>query len=99
MITDSYVAFVLAAMALAFVPGPTITVIIANSLKYGTRAGLMNVLGTQMGVVIWLGIAALGLGAAIQLMGAWFILLRYVGAAYLIWLAYKLFMSDRKSVV
>jgi homoserine/homoserine lactone efflux protein len=93
MTTDSYFAFILAALALALVPGPTVTVIIANSLKYGSRAGLMNVLGTQVGVVIWMGIAALGLGAAIQVMGVWFVLLRYAGAAYLIWLAYKLFMS------
>ena len=93
MTTDSYFAFVLAALALALVPGPSVTVIIANSLKHGTRAGLMNALGTQAGVIIWLGIAALGLGAAIQLMGAWFVLLRYAGAAYLIWLAFKLFQS------
>ena len=93
MTPDSYFAFVLAALALALVPGPTVTVIIANSLKHGTRAGLLNVLGTQAGVAIWLGIAALGLGAAIQLMGVWFVLLRYVGAAYLVWLAIKLFRS------
>ncbi len=94
MTTDSYFAFVLAALALTLVPGPTVTVVIANSLKHGTRAGLMNVLGTQVGLVIWLGIAALGLGAAIQVMGVWFVLLRYAGAAYLMWLAYKLFMSN-----
>ena len=93
MTTGSYFAFVLAALALALVPGPTVTVIIANSLRYGTRAGLMNVLGTQVGVVIWLGIAAIGLEAAIQVMGGWFVLLRYSGAAYLVWLAFKLFMS------
>ena len=90
---SSYYAFVIAATALAIVPGPTVTVIIANSLKHGTRAGLMNVLGTQIGVVIWLAIAALGLGAAIRLMGVWFDLLRYVGAAYLLWLGIKLFLS------
>jgi homoserine/homoserine lactone efflux protein len=89
----SYFAFIIAATALAIVPGPTVTVIIANSLKYGTRAGLMNVLGTQVGVLIWLGIAALGLGAAIRYMGVWFDLLRYVGAAYLVWLGVKLFRS------
>lgn len=94
MTTDSYFAFILAALALALVPGPTVTVIIANSLKHGSRAGLLNVLGTQAGVVIWLAIAALGLGAAIQMMGVWFVLLRYAGAAYLVWLAYKLFMSN-----
>ncbi len=89
----SFLAFLLPATALAIVPGPTVTVIIANSLKYGKRAGLLNVLGTQVGVVIWLAIAALGLGAAIQLMGVWFDLVRYAGAAYLIWLGFKLFTS------
>ena len=93
MTTDSLIAFLLAATALALVPGPTVTVIIANSLKHGTRAGLMNVLGTQAGVVIWLAIAALGLGAAIKVMGVWFDVLRYVGAAYLVWMGIKLFMS------
>jgi len=90
---DSYLAFCAAATALALVPGPTITVIVANSLRYGHRAGLMNVIGTQAGFVIWLAIAALGLGAAIQVMGLWFDVLRYAGAAYLIWLAVKLFRS------
>jgi homoserine/homoserine lactone efflux protein len=93
MSTDSFIAFVFAATALALVPGPTVTVIIANSLKHGTRAGLGNVLGTQAGVVIWLAIAALGLGAAIKVMGVWFDVLRYAGAAYLVWLGIKLFMS------
>jgi homoserine/homoserine lactone efflux protein len=93
MTLETYVAFCLAAAALAFVPGPTVTVIIANSLRHGTSAGLMNVLGTQAGFLIWLGIAALGLGAAIEVMGAWFDVLRYAGAAYLVWLAIRLFRS------
>ena len=93
MTLASYLAFIVAAIALAIVPGPTVTVIIANSLKHGTRAGLLNVLGTQIGVVIWLVIAALGLGAAIQVMGVWFDLLRYAGAIYLVWLGIKLFRS------
>lgn len=93
MTLESFIAFCLAAAALAFVPGPTVTVIIANSLRYGARAGLMNVAGTQVGFLIWLAIAALGLGAAIQVMGIWFDVLRYAGAAYLVWLAIKLFRS------
>ena len=94
MTLETYVAFCLAAAALAFVPGPTVTVIIANSLRHGTSAGLMNVLGTQAGFLIWLAIAALGLGAAIEVMGVWFDVLRYAGAAYLVWLAIKLFRSN-----
>lgn len=94
MTLESYIAFCLAAAALAFVPGPTVTVIIANSLRHGARAGMMNVAGTQAGFVIWLVIAALGLGAAIQVMGLWFDVLRWAGAAYLVWLAIKLFRSN-----
>ena len=93
MTLQSYLAFCLAALALAVVPGPTVTVIIANSLKHGTRAGLLNVAGTQIGVALWLAIAVLGLGAAIQVMGVWFDVLRFTGAAYLVWLGIKLIRS------
>ena len=91
---SSLYAFVLAATALAVIPGPTVTVIIANSLKHGARAGLLNVLGTQVGLGIWLVIAALGLGAALQVMGTWFFVLRLAGAAYLVWMGIKLFRSQ-----
>ena len=94
MTFDSYLAFCAASVGLAVVPGPTVTVIIANALRFGPRAGLMNVLGTQAGVAIWLAIAALGLNALIAVMGVWFDALRYVGAAYLIWLGVRLLMSN-----
>jgi homoserine/homoserine lactone efflux protein len=94
MTWETYLAFCAASLALAVVPGPTVTVILANSLRYGTRAGMMNVLGTQAGVAIWLMIAAVGLTAAIAVMGVWFDLLRFVGAAYLVWLGIRLWRSN-----
>ncbi len=94
MTLEGWLTFCLASLALAVVPGPTVTVIIANSLRYGARAGLMNVAGTQAGVAVWLGIAALGLNALLALMGVWFDVLRYAGAAYLIWLGIKLLRSN-----
>lgn len=90
----SYLAFCVAAFALAVVPGPTVTVIIANALRYGARAGLLNVTGTVSAGLVWVGVAAFGLTAAIQVMGVWFDLLRYAGAAYLVWLGWKLLRSD-----
>lgn len=93
MTLETWLTFCAAATALAIVPGPTVTVIIANSLRYGPRAGLLNVAGTQVGVAIWLAVAVLGLGAAIEVMGVWFDALRYAGAAYLIWLGIKLLRS------
>ena len=91
---ESYLTFLVACIALAIVPGPTVTVIIANSLRYGVKAGLGNMLGTQAGFIIWLAIAALGLGAAISVMGIYFEVLRYVGAAYLIWIGIKMLRSN-----
>lgn len=94
MTVEAYFTYCLAAAALAIVPGPTVTVIIANSLRYGLRAGFLNVAGTVSAGLIWVAVAALGLTAAIKLMGVWFDLLRYAGALYLMWLGYKLLRSD-----
>lgn len=91
---DAYLAFCAALAALAAVPGPRVTVIVANALRHGARAGLLNVLGTQVGVAAWLGIAVLGLQSVIDAIGARFDLLRYAGAAYVIWLGVKLLRAN-----
>ena len=93
MTLEAYIAFCLAAIAIVIVPGPTVTVVIANSLKYGQRAGLLNVAGTQAGLVVWMAVAILGLASAISFMGVWFDVIRIAGAAYLIWLGIKLVRS------
>jgi threonine/homoserine/homoserine lactone efflux protein len=93
MTLDAYIAYTLACILIVIVPGPTVTIIIANSLRYGARAGILNVAGTQAGLLVWLAIAVLGLGAAIKFMGFWFDVLRWAGAAYLVWLGIKLIRS------
>ncbi|QIG51445.1 LysE family translocator [Nordella sp. HKS 07] len=93
MTIEAYVAFCIAAIAIVIVPGPTVTIVIANSLKHGARAGLLNVAGTQAGLVVWMAIAIAGLASAITYMGVWFDVLRLAGAAYLIWLGIKLLRS------
>lgn len=86
--------FALASFLIVIVPGPTVTVIIANSLRDGHRAGLMNVAGTQAGLVIMLFIVALGLETVISVMAHAFYWLKLAGAAYLVWLGIKLLRSD-----
>ena len=93
MTLEAYIAFCLAAIAIVIVPGPTVTIVIANSLKYGSRAGMLNVAGTQAGLVVWMAVAILGLASAITLMGVWFDVVRIAGALYLIWLGIKLLRS------
>jgi threonine/homoserine/homoserine lactone efflux protein len=93
MTLEAYIAFCLAAFAIIIVPGPTVTIIIANSLKYGPRAGLANVAGTQAGLVVWMAIAIMGLASAITFLGVWFDIIRIAGAIYLVWLGIKLIRS------
>ena len=90
MSLQAYFAFVAACIALALLPGPIVTMVIANGLRYGTRAALTNVLGAQVGLAIVIGIVAVGLTSLMATMGYWFDWVRFAGAAYLIWLGIKL---------
>ena len=83
-----------ACFLLAIVPGPTVTVIVANSLSRGTSAGLAIVAGTQAGFLVMTLVVALGMQALVAFMGAAFDWIKLIGAAYLIWLGYKMLRSD-----
>ena len=93
MSTEIYFAYLLATIVIVIVPGPTVTLIVANSLTHGTRAGLLNVAGTQAGLAVCIAIVAVGLASLVQSIGWWFDWLRIVGAAYLIWIGWKLIRS------
>ena len=85
-----YLAFVAACIALALLPGPIVTLVIANGLRHGTRAALINIAGVQVGLAIVIGIVAVGLTSLMATMGYWFDWVRFAGAAYLVWLGIKL---------
>ncbi len=93
MSLELYLAYVLTCAVIALIPGPTVTVIVANSLRYGARAGLLNVAGTQLGLGLMMLILVVGLSSVIAAMGWLFEWLRWAGAAYLVWLGYKLLRS------
>jgi homoserine/homoserine lactone efflux protein len=90
---DAYLAYVVTCFLIAVVPGPTVTVIVANSLAHGTRAGLLNVAGTQAGLAVMMGVLIVGLSSVIAAMGELFDWLRIAGAIYLAWLGWKLIRS------
>jgi homoserine/homoserine lactone efflux protein len=93
MSLELYAAYLVACLIVVLVPGPTVTLILANSIRHGTRAGLANVLGTQVGLAVMIGVVGLGLASLIEAMGHWFDWLRLAGAAYLIWLGWKMIRS------
>src|SRR3954463_745836 len=85
-----YLAYFVACILITIIPGPTVTLIIANSLTHGTRAGLLNVAGTQLGLAIMLGVLLIGLSSIIATMGWWFDWVRIAGAVYLVWIGWEL---------
>ncbi len=96
MSVEVYLAYLATCLLITIVPGPTVSLIVANSLQHGTRAGLLNVLGTQLGLAAMLGILLVGLSSIIATMGWWFDWLRLAGAAYLVWIGWKLLRSSGK---
>ena len=94
MSLEVYAAYLVACIVIVLVPGPTVTLIIASSMRYGTRAGLLNVAGTQAGVAVMIAIIGIGLASAIEAMGHWFEWLRLIGAAYLIWMGFQMIRSS-----
>jgi threonine/homoserine/homoserine lactone efflux protein len=85
-----YLAYVLACAVITLIPGPTVTVIVGNSLAHGTRAGLLNVAGTQLGLALMMGVLVVGLSSVIAAMGWLFDWVRLAGALYLAWIGWKL---------
>ncbi len=94
MSIEIWITYVLACMVIIIVPGPTVTIIIANSVRHGTRAGLANIAGTQLGVGLALLLLIVGLSSIMEVISEWFYILKLIGAGYLIWLGIKLWHSD-----
>ncbi len=94
MSVELYLAYLAACIVVVIVPGPTVTLVVANSLTHGTRAGLVNVAGTQAGLALMIAIVVVGLASIIATMSWWFDWVRMAGAAYLIWLGWKLIRSN-----
>jgi len=81
--------FIAAVTLLMLIPGPNVALIVAGSVSHGVRAGLMTVLGTVAAQALSLVLVTAGLTALLQEVSAWFGWLRWVGAAYLIWLGIR----------
>lgn len=74
-------------------PGPGVAAVIARSLAKGTRGAPAFIAGFLVGDLIWFTIAATGLAALAQTAQTLFVVVKYAGAAYLLYLAYKLWTA------
>ncbi len=83
---ELFAAFLLITLVLVITPGPIVTLVIATGASQGTRAALTTVAGTTLGNAILLAAIAFGLSWVLNNAATLFEALRWVGAAYLIWL-------------
>lgn len=84
------ITYVLACLLFSIVPGPSVTVVLANSLTRGTKAGMLTILGTEIAMGSMVLIVALGLEVVMQAVGQAFFWIKLAGAAYLIWIGWQM---------
>jgi len=84
-----FVAFALAVTVLAITPGPDMTLFLSKTLAHGRKAGITTMLGATAGLVFHTMFAAFGLTALLAASATGFMVLKVVGAIYLLWLAFS----------
>lgn len=82
-------AFLLASLVLTLTPGPDMALFLGQAVRSGRAAGMASMLGAMTGVVVHTLLAALGISALLAASPTAFLLLKLVGALYLLWLAYE----------
>jgi threonine/homoserine/homoserine lactone efflux protein len=82
---ETWISLVLATLAFAFMPGPAILYISAQTVAYGHLAGLMAALGIHLGCYAHIAAATIGLNALLHHAPALYSLVRMAGALYMLW--------------
>ena len=86
----SFAAFLIAAVVLAVTPGPGIAYVVARTVAGGRAEGLASCLGTGIGGLLHVGAAALGLSLLVAQSALAFNVVKWLGAAYLVYLGLRL---------
>jgi threonine/homoserine/homoserine lactone efflux protein len=85
--------FAAATLAVLIVPGPSVLYIVTRSVAQGRMAGLLSVLGVHAGSLVHIAAAALGISALLAASATAFTVVKYLGAAYLVWLGVRKLLS------
>jgi len=91
--TSGLIIFMIASLALLLAPGPAVLYIVARSIEQGRLAGIVSAAGISLGGIVHVVAAALGLSAVLVSSALAFTVVKYLGAAYLIYLGIRTLMS------
>ena len=95
--TTALLGFALAATLVILAPGPDFMLVMRNTVRGGRRAGWVTGCGTLSGLTVWALAAALGLSALLRVSHVAYDVLRFCGAAYLVWLGVTSLISFRRN--
>lgn len=98
MSLDLWLAFVVAASIMLTIPGPTILLVVTYALSHGRRSALSTVMGVMIGDVVAMVLSLAGLGALMAVSSELFTAVKWIGAAYLVYLGIKMWRSAPASV-
>ncbi|MBV8565420.1 MAG: LysE family translocator [Methylobacteriaceae bacterium] len=90
MLVEPWLAFVAASVVMLLIPGPTVTLVVGYAMAHGRRAALAIALGVAFGDFTAMSLSLLGLGALLASSAALFTAVKLLGAAYLVYLGWKL---------
>ena len=93
MSIETWAAFAAASAILLIIPGPTILLVVSYALGQGWRTALPMAVGVALGDFTAMTLSMLGIGALLLASATLFTVLKWIGAAYLIWLGIKLFRA------
>ena len=94
----SFLAFAIAAVVLAITPGPGIAYVVARTVAGGRSEGLASCFGTGIGGMLHVLAAALGLSLIVAQSAVAFNLVKYLGAAYLVYLGIRLLLRKDQAL-
>lgn len=96
---DLWLAFVAASFVLLVIPGPTILLVLSYALSQGRRVALAMAFGVALGDLIAMTASLAGLGALVMASAELFSILKWIGAAYMVWLGIRLARSRPTTAV
>jgi threonine/homoserine/homoserine lactone efflux protein len=99
MLDANWLLFTVASLVLIATPGQDMILVMSRSVAQGPRAGVATAAGVSLGLIGHTVLATLGLGAILAASEVLFTVLKFVGAAYLIYLAVGLLRSRRTEIV
>lgn len=93
MAFELWLGFVAASMVLLVIPGPTVLLVLSYALGHGRRVAVATAAGVALGDFVAMSASLAGLGALVLASATLFTTLKWIGAAYLVWLGVRLFRA------